>query len=133
MDSKRATRRLKLMNEVLPDPTPQGPGSPRQRTMQHLQKLLAVAASGATAAGCSNNPTQKPTEPTVEIPGTSVSVNSTPSGSAIATQLPPKASASQEPEPPGVGYGVVDPMPPPARCPGLSQTIAATATWKQDG
>jgi hypothetical protein len=29
----------------------------------------------------------------------------------------------------GLGYGVVDPMPPPARCIGLAATVRATATW----
>jgi hypothetical protein len=30
------------------------------------------------------------------------------------------------------GYGVVDPMPPPPRCPGVAQTITASAAWRQD-
>jgi hypothetical protein len=29
----------------------------------------------------------------------------------------------------GLGYGVVDPMPPPARCIGLAATLRAAATW----
>lgn len=32
----------------------------------------------------------------------------------------------------GCGYGVVDPLPPPAQCPDLASTITAKATWKQD-
>lgn len=31
------------------------------------------------------------------------------------------------------GYGVVDPMPPPARCPGLAAQIGVSATWKSQG
>lgn len=32
----------------------------------------------------------------------------------------------------GCGYGVVDPLPPPAKCPNLASTITAKATWKLD-
>ena len=31
----------------------------------------------------------------------------------------------------GSGYAVVDPMPPPARCPGVATSIDVTAAWKQ--
>jgi hypothetical protein len=30
------------------------------------------------------------------------------------------------------GYAVVDPMPPPPRCPGVAQTITASVAWRQD-
>ena len=115
MDGKGERRKLKLMNEVLPAPMTEGPGTPRHRTLQHLQKLLAVAAGGASAAqvGCNNNTTH-PNDPTVDIPGTTVSVTAPPSASAIA-QIPPKATATAPPEDSSmIGYGVVDPMPPPA-------------------
>lgn len=86
----------------------------------------------AAQAGCSGQ--QSPTGPTVEIPtsGPVVTVNTAPSASADPL-VPPKASATATPDDPNmIGYGVVDPMPPPASCTGLAQTIAAGAVWKKD-
>ena len=49
-------RRLpkKLATEVLPDPTRHaGPGAARQRTLEHMTRLLALAASTALQPACS--------------------------------------------------------------------------------
>lgn len=55
MGATDSRRRLRLMNEVLPDPTlnraPSRAGGPRDRTMNHMQALLATAAATA-AVGC---------------------------------------------------------------------------------
>jgi hypothetical protein len=84
----------KLMNEVLPDPTRRaGQGTTRQRTVDRMTRLLAIAAASAT----------------------------------IQSKCGGESGV-------GPGYGVVDPMPaPPSRCPGIAETIKATATWKPAG
>ncbi|MEP7124768.1 MAG: hypothetical protein ABJE95_27820 [Byssovorax sp.] len=138
--SDQEKRRLRLMNEVLPEPAPSGEGSPRQRTLANMQRLLALAAAGAAlGAGCS-----KPTEPsTITTPSAeSASTTAAPSASAppsaapttVATAPPttapaasvvvaPSASTRPPPPPPHVtavpvrGYGVVDPLPRPVRLP----------------
>ena len=87
----RGKRRLGMLPEVLPVPTQGlGQGSPRQRTMRTMERLLTAAAASALIGGCSNN------------------------------------KGGGDP-----GYGVVDPMPPPARCPGVAASIAVKATWTE--
>jgi hypothetical protein len=89
-DKGKTKKRLRLLPEVLPDPTRrEGTGSARQRTLKTMERLIAISAASALIAGCSG------------------------SGSG------------------DTGYGVVDPMPPPAKCPGVAGSITATATWKQ--
>lgn len=136
-------RRLRLMNEVLPEPSPSAEGSPRQRTLANMQRLLALAATGAAlSAGCTK-PTEVPTSP--EHPVESAATTATPSATSsdaagvpttVATAPPtstakPSASvvvapsaSTPPPPPPHVtatpvrGYGVVDPLPRPVRIPG---------------
>ncbi len=128
----------KLLPELLPDPTLRGaPGGPRQRT---LQRLLTLAATGATLGACSKTPTShdgastaagqrqpEGTVATVEVaPPTDAGDDSAPVPSRV-TSAQPTATA---PPPPPTGYAVVDPMPPPARCAGLAQTVNASARWR---
>lgn len=125
----------KLLPEVLPDPTLHGaPGGPRQRT---LHRLLTLAATGATLGACSKTPTShdgastavgqpEGTVATVEVaPPTDAGDDSAPVPSRV-TSAQPTATAP----PPPTGYAVVDPMPPPARCAGLAQTVHASARWR---
>jgi len=127
-----------IMPEVLPDPTRSlGPGGPRQRTLSHMNRLLAVTAAGAAIGACSKTQ-QGPTtgRTTIEVPPP-------PAESATPEDDTPPPAADRdastgtgtgtgtEPIPEPTGYAVVDPMPPPARCAGLAQTVkAAKAKWK---
>jgi hypothetical protein len=88
MSDPREKKHLRLMPEVLPDPTPVlTPGGPRQRTLATMNRLGALAAAVAVLqSGCGDGNTG--------------------------------------------GYGVVDPMPAPAQCMGVAETIQATAVWK---
>src|SRR5262245_34085695 len=87
----RGKRRLGMMPEVLPAPTRgHGEGSPRQRTLNTMERMLTAAAASALITGCSNNKSGGDT-----------------------------------------GYGVVDPMPPPVRCPGVAASVDVKATWKE--
>ncbi|HET9932319.1 MAG TPA: hypothetical protein VFQ35_16560 [Polyangiaceae bacterium] len=129
-------RRLKLMNEVLPSPTNAGASSPRARTLLHMQRLLSATAF---AVACSKQTAPEPPgygvvdpmptpardrdEPDASAPipvpisdpkvdgGTAQFAEPPPSASQSAK--PPKGKPPKQPEPPG--YGVVDPMPPPAK------------------
>ena len=78
-------KRLKLLPEVLPAPPATSELSPRQRTLNTLGRLVAVATAAAVMTGCKDK---------------------------------------------GSGYGVVDPIVPPARCTGLAETVRADVTWK---
>ncbi len=78
-------KRLKLLPEVLPAPPASSELSPRQRTLNTLGRLVAVATAAAVMTGCKDK---------------------------------------------GSGYGVVDPIVPPARCTGLAETVRAEVTWK---
>ncbi len=129
-------RRLRLMNEVLPEPPPSPAGSPRQRTLANMQRLLALAATSAALGAACTKPTETPTSPDhpVESAATAGDASATPT--AVATTLPtatakpsasvvvaPSASAPPPPPPhvtavPVRGYGVVDPLPRPVRIPG---------------
>jgi len=140
MGEKNETRqRLRIVPELLPDPTPRDPGSsPRQRTLSHMQRLIALAAaSTAVQAGCDRpdkgaaelpkSSAEAPPQPSTEVPPQpSVVISAAPSGSAPASSwekpppLPPTATAKPKitppPRPPR-GYLVVDPMPTPATVP----------------
>ncbi len=76
--------------------------SPRQRTLREMQRLVAVAAAmGACAKGHDDSATKD--------------------GAPTAAKEPPREN---------IGYGVVDPMPPPpARCAGLAATVKTTVKW----
>ncbi|MEZ4232029.1 MAG: hypothetical protein R3B89_22820 [Polyangiaceae bacterium] len=128
-ESKRPKQ---LMPEVLPAPRPARPGSPRARTMGQMQRLLALAATGASVSACAKTP-PKADSGAIEVPA------QPPTSAEPRTEedpsLPPRSDPSAvvpvpPPEPP-TGYAVVDPMPPPARCTGLAGSIQASAKWKQ--
>lgn len=106
------TRKLKvLMPEVLPDPTPAtGPGGPRDRTLQRLRGLLALTAAGASLTACSHESSEGASK---------TAKSSAPSAASAAPQV-----ATSDP-----GYGVVDPMPTPARCYQFGQHVRASARW----
>jgi len=123
-DEPRSKRRLRLMPEVLPDPTPHHvQGAPRTRTLDHLRRLMALAATTASlGVACTKEgepPIRKEDESTAKKKSTPPDPTTT-----TTTTAPDTAST------PTIGYGVVDPMPPPAMCAGLAASVAATATWK---
>src|SRR4051794_16499719 len=109
-------RRLRLMNEVLPEPPPSGVGSPRQRTLANMQRLLALAAAGAALGAGRTRPTETPTgeQPAARVPppaAPSAPPSATATPTAVATTTtPPTAtptasviappSASAPPPPP---------------------------------
>jgi hypothetical protein len=106
-------RRLGMMPEVLPAPSNHSlSGSPRQRTVRTMERLLAAAAATALLASCSSNH------------------GSGASGSGASGAGAGGAGAGGTSSSSGGGYGVVDPLPPPARCEGVAATIQATAVWK---
>ncbi|MEO7327274.1 MAG: hypothetical protein ABI193_01765 [Minicystis sp.] len=120
-----------LMNELLPAPTgPFGNASPRSRTLAKMERLLSLAATSAAIGGCTNGGT--PTQPIVDIPPVG---SAGPAVIAGTNTAPPPIktapTADLQPEP-SIGYAVVDPLPPPAVCAGVSPTVQATATWRQD-
>jgi hypothetical protein len=123
-------RKLRLLPEVLPDPTAKAAhGSPRARTMRHMQRLLAMAAA-TTAIACT-----KEGEPGIrketDTPKNKATTDPTTPTTATATVTATASTA--EPDPTiGPGYGVVDPMPPPARCSGAAASIKASGAWKSD-
>lgn len=129
----------RLLSELLPDPSPPAvAGSPRRRTVQRMQSLLALTAASAGLGACSRTPAGdgQPTSPP-DTTATTSSASSTSSASASAdtpTQASavPVLTASVSPRPPKTAYAVVDPLPGPARCTGLTQSIPAKATWKND-
>src|SRR5579864_9546607 len=55
-EEKKPKRSLKLMNEVLPDPKLAREGRdkrPRERTIEHMKRLLALTAGASAVAACS--------------------------------------------------------------------------------
>lgn len=124
-------RKLRLLPEVLPDPTAKAAeGSPRARTVRHMQRLLAMAAA-TTAMACAKDGEpgiRKENEATTKKKPTAdptVTTTATASETATATATIPDPTT-------GPGYGVVDPMPPPAKCSGAAASIKAVGTWKTD-
>jgi hypothetical protein len=126
-------RDKKLMPEVLPAPTTARPsGSPRQRTLGHMNRLLAMAATGAVLGACEKPAPREQGSTIVNVPQPKET------GSADDETPPPRDSASAPVAPdfesvPGeetTGYAVVDPMPPPARCAGLASTVTAKTKWQ---
>jgi len=88
-----------LTNEVLPDPEQAARdlagGSPRDRTAAHLRRIVAAAAAAALPfAG-----------------GGALADNSVPGGKN--NDKKGTAESGRPSPPPDIGYGVVDPMPPP--------------------
>ncbi len=128
--SEDTKRRLRLMPEVLPDPTQvSSGGAPRTRTIEHLRRLMALAATTAALAGCTKEDGEKPirkdddvTKKKSEPPNPAPSPS--PSPSVVITDAAP-------PLPPtGPSYGVVDMLPPPAKCAGLAATVKASISWR---
>ena len=124
-------RKLRLLPEVLPDPTAKAPeGSPRARTVRHMHRLLAMAAA-TTALACTKDGEpgiRKENEATTnKKPTADPTVTTTATTSETAT-----ASATVPDITTGPGYGVVDPMPPPAKCAGAAASIKAVGVWKTD-
>ena len=106
-----------MLPEVLPDPrrASNGPSAPRHRTMAHMQRLLAAAAAvGVAGVGAG----------TVALAGAATTA-------CGKTTKVPDANDNHATDNNGntSGYAVVDPMPPPAHCPGVAQTIAASAKF----
>jgi len=115
-------RRLRLLPEVLPDPTRGvATGSVRQRTIRHMNRLLALAATSASLGACSNGPVTGANAPPTDRGPDRKPVGH---GLEIAVGLASDAPGRQD------GYAVVDPIPPPAtlRRPQIAQTIHARAT-----
>jgi hypothetical protein len=124
-------RRKELMPEVLPAPTPRQSGTPRQRTLGHMNRLLAMAAGGAALAGCSKPVPREQGSTVVNVPQpkeTATGDDKPPPPRASGSVMVPPTEPEVPPEP--TGYAVVDPMPPPARCVGLASGIKVTAKWK---
>ena len=123
-------RKLRLLPEVLPDPTAKAhEGSPRARTVRHMQRLLAMAAA-TTALACTKDGEpgiRKESEATTKKKPTADPT--VPTATASATET---ATATVPDPTTGPGYGVVDPMPPPAKCSGAAASIKAVGTWKSD-
>jgi hypothetical protein len=123
-------RRLKLLPEVLPDPTAaRGPGSPRQRTLEHMKRLLTVSAAMSAAVGCSKED-QVAVRP--EDPSKMKKVNKAEPEPTTTTTTTASGTSTVPTTTPTPSYAVVDPLPPPA-CSGLASTITASATWKTAG
>lgn len=117
-------RRLKLLPEVLPPPNTTATTAPRARTRERLAALMAVAA---TAACSREDPVSiKPEDPSKvkKTPNTDPTATTTTTTTASVASVTP----TSVPTPPS--YMVVDPLPPPAMCAGLSSTIKASAAWK---
>jgi len=120
-------RRLKLLPEVLPDPTAsRGPGSPRQRTVEHMRRLLTASVAATAVLGCSKED-QVAIRP--EDPSKMKKSKADPEPTTTTTTSPTVTSTTPTTSPTPT-YAVVDPLPPPAACAGLASTIKATASWK---
>jgi hypothetical protein len=108
-----------MLPEVLPDPRRPsfkdgGISAPRHRTMAHMQRLLATAAAvGVATAGA----------------GTIAALGATTAGCGKSTKVPDGNDAKPDNNGNTSGYAVVDPMPPPAHCPGIAQLVAASAKF----
>jgi hypothetical protein len=111
-------RKLRVLPEVLPTPTPLSEESPRARTVAHMRRLLGVAAATA-AIGCSKE------DPLIVKTPDDV-VKKKPEPPPEPPKPPPSASQSASIDP---GYMVVDMLPPPAACDGASTSIKASAQW----
>jgi hypothetical protein len=105
--------------------------SARQRTVGHMNKL--IAATAATAA-CTRPDVQTvtitPPPPTASTDTASSAPPPPPPPTASATLAPPP----QPPPPPDPsGYLVVDMLPAPARCLGVAAASKVTAKFHRDG
>jgi hypothetical protein len=138
----RGGRRLTLLPEVLPVPTASGTvGSVRQRTLLHLRRLAATAATSAALA-CSREPAPPqvpnvapPQAPNVAPPqAPNVAPPQAPNVAPAPRNYPPFPEVPVTPAPRDMrGYTVVDMLPPPAMCSGLAASVQASAVWRLKG
>lgn len=125
-------RKLKLMSEVLPDPRLAKEGrdkGPRERTVAHLKRLLALTAGASALAACTKGyavvdplpipataTVGPPPPPDAGPPDASFGPSSDLAGAFDAGAAPvdagKKKTRTVSPVPPR-GYMVVDPLPPP--------------------
>ena len=142
-DEKKQKRSLKLMNEVLPDPKLAREGRdkrPRERTIEHMKRLLALTAGASAVAACSKgyavvDPMPIPATATIGPPigppdagddldaafgpptPTDLNLGTTDGGSTDAG-IDAGAKKKKVTAPaPSRGYMVVDPLPPPPPSP----------------
>jgi hypothetical protein len=131
MNESPKNRRLQIMPEVLPAPT-RAPSTSnvRGRTVAHMQRLLATAAAAIPLADCTKADTQS--TQTVTIPAASTSGSPSAQATIEGSLLPPPkvTATATATAPPDMGYAVVDPMPAPARCMGLSAASKSSASFK---
>ena len=111
----------------------------RSRTLAHLDKLLAMSAlaaachSGDPGYGvvdpmplpAQDDPPKPPTSTIPEASGTTP-----PPETATPPSTNPPTTTTPTTAPPDIGYGVVDPMPPPADCTSLPEALWAYATFE---
>lgn len=142
-NEKKTKRSLKLMSEVLPDPRLAKEGRdkrPRERTIEHMKRLLALTAGAGAVAACSKgyavvDPIPTPATATIGPPppvdaGTDPDASFGPPtsdmGSNVSTldagpapdldtgSVDAGAKKKKATAPvPTRGYMVVDPLPPP--------------------
>ncbi|MGH7283801.1 MAG: hypothetical protein ACRELY_19930 [Polyangiaceae bacterium] len=142
-EEKKPKRSLKLMNEVLPDPRLAREGRdkrPRERTIEHMKRLLALTAGATAVAACSKgyavvDPMPIPATATIGPPlgppdagpdqdaafgppassaGGDMNLGTTDAGPADAGARDAGAKKKKATAPvPTRGYMVVDPLPPP--------------------
>lgn len=106
--------------------------SARQRTVGHMNKLIAATAA---ASACSRPDTQSVT--IAPLPTVPASIDTTsspppPPPTASATFAPPPQPPPPPPPDPS-GYLVVDMLPAPARCLGVASASKVSAKFTRDG
>jgi hypothetical protein len=132
-------RKLGMLPEVLPEPrAPQPAGDARARTVAHMQRLLATATAAGTAIGGCQKDAPRTIAPVETGSSRIAAVDTSTSSSTSSSTYPSTSSTGSSAEAPdadttataSTGYIVVDPVPPPATCPGIATQVHATATWR---
>jgi len=110
-----------VLPEVLPDPRRPNTSasSPRSRTLAHMQRMLATATAVAVAGTGSISCGKEVKNGGSEKQGCGSKIKGSTSSSSG------ESSSS--------GYAVVDPMPTPAFCPGISKIITPSARLSEEG
>jgi hypothetical protein len=107
----------KLLNEILPDPTQAADaarGSPRERTVEHLRKVMAAAAGLAMGAGTAlADVTPPPGKDGQAKQGDAAKQGDGKAKDGDAGKTGKQAQKPKQPPPTPPSYGVVDPMPEP--------------------